>query len=143
MIIFWLLTIIFLCLLSVNDIRTKTIPGWAPPFFGIAVGALHLLVPGMSFLQCVSGLIPGACLLLVSAAFHSGVGCGDACALMACGAALGAERAFAALTAAFVFCAVFCSVLLLGKKIRRSDCVPFLPFLASSHIVLMIAEVVS
>ena len=141
--IFWFLTIVFLCLLSVSDIRTKTIPGWAAPAFGIAVGILHLFVPGMTFLQCLAGLIPGVCLLLVSLAFRSGVGCGDACTLMACGAALGAERAFAALTAAFVFCAVFCVILLLRKKIRRSDCIPFLPFLASSHIVMLIAEVIS
>ena len=141
--VFELLTAVFLCVLSVTDLRTKTIPGWASPAFGIAMGILHLLLPGMTLPECLMGLIPGAGLLVLSLIFRASMGVGDACAVMACGVAIGAERIFAELTAAFVLCAMLCAVLLIMKKIRRSDSLAFLPFLASSHMIVLIVKVVS
>lgn len=140
--IFLLLSTIFLCLLSLSDIRTRTIPGWTAPVFGISMGIWHLFLKDMTLPQFLLGLIPGVVLLLLAMAFSSQLGYGDSLVVMACGAALGPERIFAALTAAFVFCALCCVVLLLLKKVRRSDSLPFLPFLASSHIVMLIAEVI-
>ena len=137
-----LLTCIFLSLLSVSDVKTKTIPAWASPAFLILSGVLHLFLRDLSAGAFFAGLLPGAVLLILSLVFRASVGIGDGFAAMACGAALGPERIMAALAAAFVFCAVFCMVLLLLKKIRRSDSLPFLPFLASSHIVMLIAEVI-
>ena len=137
-----LLTCIFLSLLSVSDVKTKTIPAWASPAFAVLSGVLHLFLQDLSAAAFFAGLIPGAVLLILSIVFRASVGIGDGFAAMACGAALGPERIMAALAAAFVFCAVFCMVLLLLKRIRRSDSLPFLPFLASSHIVMLIAEVI-
>lgn len=137
-----LLTCIFLSLLSVSDVKTKTIPAWASPAFLLLSGVLHLFLQDLSATAFLAGLIPGAVLLILSLVFRASVGTGDGFAAMACGAALGPERIMAALAAAFVFCAVFCMVLLLLKRIRRSDSLPFLPFLASSHIVMLIAEVI-
>lgn len=137
-----LLTCIFLSLLSVSDVKTKTIPAWASPAFLLLSGVLHLFLQDLSAAAFLAGLIPGAVLLILSLVFRASVGTGDGFAAMACGAALGPKRIMAALAAAFVFCAVFCMVLLLLKRIRRSDSLPFLPFLASSHIVMLIAEVI-
>jgi len=137
-----LLTCIFLSLLSVSDVKTKTIPAWASPAFLLLSGVLHLFLQDLSAAAFLAGLIPGAVLLILSLVFRASVGTGDGFAAMACGAALGPERIMAALAAAFVFCAVFCMVLLFLKRIRRSDSLPFLPFLASSHIVMLIAEVI-
>ena len=139
---FLFLTAAFLCLLSVYDIRTKTIPCRAAPVFGAAVGILHLLLKDLPLSRLAAGLLPGAVLLFVSLAFRSMLGGGDGLVVMACGAALGPERTFAALTTAFVLCAIFSIILLLLKKVRRSDTLPFLPFLACSHIIMLIAEVI-
>ena len=43
-----LLTTLFLCLLSVSDLRTRTIPGWAAPVFGAGTGLLHLFLRDLS-----------------------------------------------------------------------------------------------
>ena len=137
-----LLTCIFLSVLSVSDVKTKTVPAWASPAFLLLSGVLHLFLKDRSAAAFFAGLLPGVVLLVLSLVFRASVGCGDGFAAMACGAALGPERIMAALAAAFVFCAVFCMVLLLLKRIRRSDSLPFLPFLASSHIVMLIAEVI-
>ena len=142
MMICLILTTVFLCLLSISDIRTRTIPGWAAPLFGAAVIILHLVRSDLTIPPMLAGLIPGAVLVFLSLAFRSSLGAGDGFVVMACGAALGAERTFAALTAALVLCAVFCVFLLVLKKARRSDCLPFLPFLAASHIVMLVAEVI-
>ena len=142
MILFLFLTCVFLCLLSVSDIRTGTIPAWAPPVFGIAMTVLHLFLADLTLAEIFAGLIPGAVLLFLSLAFRSSLGTGDGLTVLACGASLGAERTFAALTAALVVCAIFCAILLLLKRARRSDCLPFLPFLAASHLFMLIAEVI-
>ena len=138
-----ILSTLFLCLLSLSDLRTRTIPGYASPAFGVTVGILHLFLRDLTLPQFFMGLVPGAVLLFLSIAFSSSVGAGDGLAAMACGAAVGPERIYAALAAAFVLCAVCCVVLLLLKRVRRSDSLPFLPFLASSFLIMLIMEVIS
>lgn len=140
--IYLLTTVAFLGVLSVSDIRTKTIPGWIPPVYCLAVGILHLVLSDLPLWQLTAGLIPGGILLLLSWVFSSSVGAGDALAVLACGCALGLELEFAALTAALVICAIFGTVLLVRKKVRRSDTLPFLPFLTASHILMLITGVI-
>lgn len=142
MMIFLFPATVFLCILSVSDLRTRTIPGWAPLLFGTVMAFLHLLLSDLTPAQFFAGLIPGAALLLLSLLYRSSLGCGDGFVVLACGAAIGLEREFAALTAGLVFCAVFCIFLLILKRASRSDCLPFLPFLAASHLVMLTAEVI-
>jgi leader peptidase (prepilin peptidase)/N-methyltransferase len=137
------LTAGFVCILSVSDCRTKTIPAWAAPIFGACMLLLHLLFSGLTLMQFLTGLIPGGILLLLSFLFHSQIGSGDGAVVLACGVALGFENTFAALTCALVLCAFFCTVLLILKKKRRSDTLPFLPFLAASHLILTVTHLVS
>lgn len=136
-----LLTAAFVCILSISDFRTKTIPGWAAPALGAGMLILHLILQDLTWMQVLTGLIPGSILLLLSFAFHAMIGAGDGAVVLACGAALGFEKTFAALTAALILCALFCTVLLLLKRIRRSDSLPFLPFLASSHLLMACLQV--
>ena len=130
----------FLCILSVSDIHTKTIPGWAAPLFGAGMIILHLFLSDLSLPECLAGLIPGAVLLILSVSFRSQIGTGDGTVVLACGLATGFERTFAALTAALVFCAVFSGILLLLRRIRRSDSLPFLPFLAAAHVLMVAVQ---
>ncbi len=138
MTIYLLTTVLFLSVLSVSDIRTKTIPGWAGPAYCIAAGILHIIRADLPVLQLFAGLIPGTILLLLSWVFSPSIGAGDALAVLACGCALGLEKEFAALTFALVICAVFGTILLIRKKAKRSDFLPFLPFLTLSHIVMLL-----
>lgn len=137
-----LLTTLFLMALSVSDFRTHTIPGWACPVFAAASGVLHLILKDLSLTGFLTGLLPGAVLLVLSLVFHASLGTGDGLAVMACGAALGLDRILAAFTAALLLCAAICVILLVRKKVRRSDALPFLPFLTASHIIMLTAEVI-
>ena len=142
MLSFLILTTAFLCVLSVEDIHTRTIPGWSAPACGTAMGILHLFLRDMTLTQLLAGLIPGAVLLFLSFLLHTSLGTGDGLVVLVCGAAVGLEKEFAALTAALVFCAGFCIPLLLLQRVRRRGCLPFLPFLAASHLVMLTAEVI-
>lgn len=133
------LTTLYLSALAVCDIRTRTIPGWAPLLFGIAVSLLHPFLSDMTLPQYFLGLVPGAVLLLLSLIFRACLGTGDGLAVLSAGAAIGLEREFAALTAALIFCALVSVPLLLLKRVRRSDSLPFLPFLAASHLIMLAA----
>ncbi len=142
MTLYLLLTAVFLCVLSVSDIRTKTIPGWSALLFCAAAGVLHLILSDLPVIQVLAGIAPVLILLLLSKVLSPSLGEGDGLAVMACGCALGSDREFAALTAALVFCGIISIILLLLKKVRRSDCLPFLPFLAASHLLMLITEVI-
>ncbi len=139
--IYLLMTVIVLVVLSVCDIRTKSVPGWVCPAYCLITGVLHLVRGDLPLLPLLAGLIPGAVLLLLSWAFSSSIGAGDALAVLASGCALGLEREFAAVTTALIICAVFSTILLIRKKVRRSDFLPFIPFLAASHIIMFFSGV--
>lgn len=137
-----LLTCLFVTALSVSDLWTRTIPGWVCPAFAAASGILHLILKDLSLPGYLAGLLPGAVLLVLSLIFRASLGTGDGLVVMACGAALGPGRVIAAMTAALVLCAAVCVFLLIRKRVRRSDSLPFLPFLAVSHIIMLTAEVI-
>lgn len=141
MLVFLIMTVIFLCVLSIYDIKTLTIPWWAAPAFGAAAAIVHFLMADVTALWILAGLIPGGVLLILSFIFRSCVGSGDGLASVACGCALGIGRETAALCAAFVFCAIFCTILLIMRRVKRSDSLAFMPFLAAAHMVMLTAEV--
>ncbi len=141
--LYLLLTAIFLCILSISDLRTRTIPGWSAVMFCAVMGVLHLVRADLPILEILAGMVPGLVLLLLSKLFSASLGMGDGLVVLACGCALGPEREFAALTAALVFCGIFSIILLILKRAKRTDCLPFLPFLAASHLVMLISEVIS
>ena len=69
-----LLTCIFLSVLSVSDVKTKTVPAWASPAFLLLSGVLHLFLKDLSTAAFFAGLLPGVVLLVLSLVFRASVG---------------------------------------------------------------------
>ncbi len=137
-----LLTCLFLGLLSVSDMKTKTIPGWAPLLFAASMLLLHLFRTDLEPVELITGLIPGALLLVLSIILKSSIGAGDGLTVLACGCALGFSYSFPGLILGLFICGIVSAALLLCHKVKRSDTLPFLPFLAAAHFAVFLMELI-
>ncbi len=119
---------------SFEDIRDKQIPVWQLACFiieGILWWILWWKQPLPEFL---SGILPGAAVLLMAAATHGSIGEGDGILLMAAGIFLGASCTVRLFMYAVFFssgCAVFLFTI---KKKSRDYEMPFVPFLLISFV---------
>ena len=134
-----IMTLIFLVLCTVTDLRRKQI--WWPFALLFLVGSalIHLLcrdAKGISLLLC---LLPGGLLLLTAWLTHEAIGYGDGWVVAACGAALGFQTVLEMLLLALLFAAAWSGILLLKKKAGRGDSFPFVPFLLAAHVCLTVA----
>ena len=138
---FGIAAVCMLVLLSVSDLRSRTIP--VPPVlvFAAVMAAVHLAAGDLTGLQILAGTLPGLFLLTAGLVSKSAIGTGDGITAAACGAAVGFYSELASLTAALLLCSVFSIVLLIRKKAGRNDSLPFLPFLTAGHILVLISEV--
>ncbi len=142
MILYLLLCVLFLIPLSISDLHTHTISPIPPVLFGIGMALIHLIRADLTMQEFLLGLIPGIFLLILSLVSRSSIGNGDALTALACGSALGFSYVFPALTLALILCFIYCIVMIILKKLRRSDELAFLPFLSLSHLILLITEIV-
>lgn len=79
--------------------------------------------------ELLLSLLPGIGVLILGYFSREQIGYGDGLLLLTVGIWNGLGQTFLILTAGLVFCAVLCGILLMQKKIKRRDSVPFVPFL--------------
>lgn len=137
------LSVILLILLSVSDIKYRLVPIWPPALYAAILLIAHLLLQDLGLSEIITGLIPGGVLLLLAALMRACVGSGDALVTLACGCVLGFSVEFPALVIALLFSAAYALAQLLRKKLSGKDELPFLPFLAAGHAVMLFAAAVS
>jgi leader peptidase (prepilin peptidase) / N-methyltransferase len=107
---------------------------------GILLSALigaHATVSLLGACICVAPM-----LALYALTRGRGIGLGDVKLGGIIGAGIGGVEAIAAIGTAFVAGAVCCIPLVLARRVRRSDRVPFAPFMALGTIVLIAVRVV-
>lgn len=122
----------WLLILSVIDIKKKSVPLWLLGI-GAVETAVILLTEGFNggidvWLLCRS-LFPGG-VFLVTAAATGKAGYGDGIVLIMLGLMSGAKVCLLALTAGLFLIAIFSGALLALRKVKRNSRIPFLPFLA-------------
>lgn len=122
----------WLLVLSVMDIKKKSVPLWLLGI-GVVNTAVILLTEGLSggidgWLLCRS-MFPGA-VFLATAAATGKAGYGDGIVLIMLGLMSGSKVCLLALTAGLFLIAIFSGALLALRKVKRNSRIPFLPFLA-------------
>ncbi len=86
------------------------------------------------FFELFLRLVPGALLLIIHMIKRSWLGPGDVFLVAVCGYMLGAETIFRTVLLAFVFSGVCGLLLLLTRKMRGKDTIPFIPFLLAGFL---------
>lgn len=125
--------IVGVCLLGCGlyDMKKKKIP------LGLTLGLCMVsLVYGAvdgGVMQTLTGILPGAVLLVVSIVAPGQIGKGDGLIAIAYGAVLGWQRTCCWLLFAFFFTAVTGVIIGIKQKNKRIS-LPFIPFLAMVHV---------
>ena len=136
----WILTglcLILLVICTYTDIRSREI-FWPLPAFYFFFALLYRGVTGTAWYgvtELVLRLVPGILLLLIGLVKRKWIGIGDGLLVLCIGYALGAQAMTTLLFAASFFGAAYAGILLLLKKRRQKDTIPFAPFLLAGCVV--------
>lgn len=130
------ITIIWLAVLSICDIRRKRVPLGlllAGAMFAAAVSLYGGIKGEINIFQLCKSLIPGTVLLILAGATGK-AGCGDGIIVMALGLVEGYELCLFTFFGGLVLAALFSGVLLIIKKAKRNTKIPFVPFLTAGWL---------
>ena len=135
---------VFLWMAALPDLRTKKIPVWIPGiFFAAAVGADMFEYGSISRWELWAGAVPGALLLLLSFALRGKIGEGDGICLAVCGLLTGITASVMIAEMALLMAALVCSIGVWTGRRKAGDRIAFIPFLASSASLLLVAAALS
>lgn len=133
------ITILWLAVLSVCDIKRKRVPLWllwAGMIFAAAISLYGGIKGEINILQLCKSLIPGTVLLILAGATEK-AGYGDGIIVMVLGLVAGYEICLYTLVAGLVFIALFSGGLLIAKKAKRNTKIPFVPFLTAGWLLTL------
>ena len=133
-----LLTAAYLAVCTASDMKTRKV--WWPASAAVAAAGLliHLFVPGMHVMQSLAGMLPGLALLGLSAVAGAAVGKGDAFVLCACGSLLELRTVCEIFFFGLILAAAWSVLLLIRGKATRKTFIPFMPFLLTAHLAVML-----
>lgn len=130
---------VWLCIVSVLDIRSRRVPVWM-----LVIGGSAALL-GFSF-QCVNGgweytdalkaFLPGF-LLLALAFVTKKAGYGDGIALLCVGALLEGGRSLLLFGISLFLISIWSIGLLIFRKASKEEGIPYLPFLTAAWFAVM------
>lgn len=132
--------VLFLVVLSIQDLRCRSVNAMMMVIFLLLGLLLSLLVLKIPLFDMCLALIPGIILIMVSQVFGGSVGLGDACALLLVGSMNGIRETFTVLCTALALSIVPAMILFIkGKDGKKS--MPFLPFICIGTIIVLAQKV--
>lgn len=126
---------IYLGGLAFQDAEERKIPVlglWMGAIFSGTVFLYGVLSGTVSWKTSILGVLPGMVLLGVSAMTKC-IGRGDGMLLMILGLYLGVRSILLLFCVSIVLMGVYSGVLFLGKKVKGTDQIPYLPFLCLTY----------
>ena len=127
-----------LAICSAQDIRKKEIRLNLVLFFGILGIIFHMLFRVHSIGNLLLGMMVGIVLLLAGVVSEGRIGAGDGVLLTVTGVYLGLEGNLTLFFGALVLCGVWALGLLVLRKKKKTDCIPFVPFLLAAYVVMLL-----
>lgn len=107
---------------------------------GIFLAAVILRIWRGEYAALAAGILPGVLLLGLSWITKESLGYGDGLVQSVLGALLGWKKALEILLGAFFLAAIFSAAALAAHRLGRKSELPFLPFILSAYLVLLIFE---
>lgn len=130
---------------GIFDVKSKKIP-----FVVLGAGGIWSVI-GLVFkaaetgilqtlLFILTGIVPGAVLVVLSFLTEKKIGYGDGIVLMILGCMEGAGTAFLVFCTGLFLQSLFAVGLLIVKKADKQSCIPFVPFLLAARIMLLFLQ---
>lgn len=126
---------IWLLVMSILDIRKRTVPVWLLVLGGI-LAAISVCQQN-AFLAMGMGMLPGIGLLLI-AFLTKKAGYGDGIVLVILGMVSGGGESLLIFSISLFLSAIFSMVLLVLRKAGRNTRIPFLPFLTIGWLLVAV-----
>lgn len=104
----------------------------------MAVVLMEFLVKENSLLSIAGGILTGLFLLAASKITRGQIGSGDGIVFLITGISLGMERNFLLLLGSLFIAFLYSLILLLIKKTRWKDAIPFLPFVFAAYVLELV-----
>lgn len=125
----WFISMVFMTICTITDIKNRTVSGAALIVFGILSLIYMLVCRDIDRYGILYSLLPGAFLLAVSLCSKESIGYGDGFLLLILGAFMGFEICFMTAVSGFLLSALTAVVLLMAKRVNGKSRMPFAPFL--------------
>lgn len=123
---------------TIEDIRKREVCIYPVMLFGIAGIVMHLYYRNLSIYNLLAGIGVGVFLLLISKLTRGKVGEGDGVVLIASGIYLGFWENTRLLLHGLLFCGICSLILLVCKKKKGTDEIPFIPFLLAAYLEMIL-----
>ena len=125
---------------SFEDVKRREITVTLTLFSGIVGILLHLLLHRQSIYEMLAGALLGVFLLAFSYVSGGKIGMGDGAVFMLTGLYLGWKENLLLMFLSFSMAGVFGLALLLAKRIRADDRLPFVPFLFLAYSLMVMGQ---
>ncbi|MEW9670847.1 A24 family peptidase [Ammoniphilus sp. 3BR4] len=120
-----------LATITISDLLYKIIPNKVNLFFFVYFALLHLYYSPLSYIDYLMGILAGGGLLfLIAIVSRGGMGGGDIKLMAVVGMAIGWKLTLLSFFLASLIGGVIGVLLLVTKKVKRKEPIPFGPFLA-------------
>ena len=105
---------------------------------GMTAVLLHLFAQEESVFYLMTGMSVGIVLLLYSLVTHESIGYGDGCLFVMTGLFLGFWENLVLLLLASVLAGIGAAVLLFFRKKKKKERIPFVPFVFTAYVLLLL-----
>lgn len=123
------------------DIKSKSIPVWYPAA-GFAAGIILKLLEGsFNIFQIAGGCAVGLLLLMLSLISKNAIGKGDGLMFIVTGVFVGLIGNVILLFVSLLKAAITSLVMLLTKRIKKKNLIPFVPFMLAGYDVLLLVNI--
>lgn len=128
----WSCLFLFIC--GVIDLKTRRVyPGICAVNYGMAI-IIKLLLKDIDFCSLVAGIVLCGILLMISLVTKEAIGQGDILILLTLTGILSIKNMLEILFMALVLCSLFSMAMLIFKKMKLKNAIPFVPFLFVGNI---------
>ena len=124
---------------SVWDCMYRQIPIWVTVAGG-SIGLCISIMNDRSWMEIALGLLPGVLCLLTGWITREAIGYGDGFLLCAMGMYLPLEKVVMIIMLASIFAGIVGLLLIIFKKAKRGDQLPFVPFLLAATVMQLVLE---
>lgn len=131
---------LLLIICSVDDILRKTIHVKKLTIFTVMVLLFTPFRTDISIVECITGIMIGLFIVLISKITKGQIGIGDGLILCVTGLGLGLWKNLEMLCYAFTFAAIFSMILLVRDMKNRKRKIPFVPFLFLGYVCCIVVR---
>lgn len=128
----------YLAFETYEDLKKKTVSVSSIIVFSAAGTIVNLFGKNISLLNMFLGLAVGAGVMIIGKIMNDGIGIGDGAILSSVGIIIGGKQCLLLFFVAIMAAAFISLVLLLLKKVKLKQQLPFVPYILAGYIFLLV-----